>query len=254
MKKTTILLFFLLHSIFTSAQTLDYNSLILNEEDIETSSFKLMPALPEYKFDLDLDFSENFKFEKNFKLENFKFENFKQPKSFQLIDFNNNIFNHTPQNNRSWLTLSHNNATYWGLGCANTVSGAYNFKLNDYVTLSAGMYAGKYSINDNFMNDAGIHGNIKLALSDRFDLHVFGRYSFNNMQTVYGSSMFPQTGLGGALEYKVNDVFGIRIGTYYEYDAIRGTWVLRPYIVPVFYKSLLEILGWKKKKKPRIYY
>jgi hypothetical protein len=131
-------------------------------------------------------------------------------------------------------------------------SGAYNFKLNDYVVLSAGMYAGKYFINDYLTNDVGVNGNIRFMLSDRLDLHVSGRYSFNNMQSAFGSSMLPQTGLGSAVEYKISDVWGIQIGVYYEYDVTQGKYVLRPYITPVFYKGLLELLGLKKKKRKPI--
>jgi hypothetical protein len=237
MRKATILSLFSLHLTFVSTQTFDYNEFIPIEGDFETPSLQLMPALPE--FELDLDFSKNFKFE-NFKLE---------PKTLQLTGFNNTIFNLAPQDSRSWFTLSSDNVVYPSLGDINMVSGAYNFKLNDYVALSAGMYAGKYFINDHLTNDVGINGNVKFMLSERFDLNLSGRYSFNNMQTVYGSSMFPQTGFGTSVEYKINDVFGILIGVYYEYDEIQGKYVLRPYIVPVFYKSLFELLGLKKKKR-----
>lgn len=233
MGKAAILFLFSLHLTFALSQIFDYKQYIQIEEDFETPPFQFAPALPE--FELDLDFSPNFKFE-NVKPE---------PKTFQLTDFNNNIFNHALQDSRSWFTLSNDNVVYPGLGNINMVSGAYHFKLNDYVVLSAGMYAGKYFINDHLTNDVGINGNVKFMLSDRLDLHVSGRYSFNNTQSVFGSSMFPQTGLGGAVEYKVNDVWGIRIGTYYEYDVILDQWVLRPYITPMFCLK-------KKKKMPAI--
>ncbi|MDR1730348.1 MAG: hypothetical protein LBR52_06770 [Prevotellaceae bacterium] len=208
-------------------------------DNVEPPFSKLNLSLPEFKFDLDFSVNSDFS---NFQPEQ---------KKFQSVDLKNDIFNQTPQNNRSWVTLSHQDITHPGLGYTNTVSGAYNFKLNDNVTLSAGMYAGKYSVNDYFKNDAGISGNIRLTLSDHFALDFSGRYSFNKMQSVFGSSMFPQTGFGGALEYKANDTWGIKLGTLYEYDVIRNQWVLKPYIIPMFYKSLFKR---KKKKISEFYY
>jgi len=239
MKKAVILFSFSLHLTLISAQIFDDNPIIPIGGDFETPFFEPMFTLPEFK--PDLNFYGNFK---------------PELEKFQLIDFNDNIFNHVssinPINNRSWLTFSSDYFVYPTLGYTNMVSGEYNFKMNNYITLSAGIYAGKYFTDCYLTNDAGINGNIRFALSDRLALHVSGRYSFNNMQSVFGSSMFPQTELGGAFEYKINDTWGIAFGTRYEYDVIRQKWVLIPFISPVFYKNLLAVLGLKKSKRKPI--
>lgn len=239
MKKAVILFSFSLHLTSISAQIFDDNPIIPKGRDFEMSFFEPMLTLPEFK--PDLNFYGSFK---------------PESEKFQLIDFNDNIFNHISSinriNNRSWFTFSSDYSVYTTLGYTNMVSGKYSFKLNNYITLSTGIYVGKYCIDNYLTNDAGINGNIKFALLDRLALHVSGRYSFNNMQSVFGSSMFPQTGLGGAFEYKINDVWGIEFGTRYEYDVIQQKWVLIPYVSPVFYKSLLAVLGLKESRRKPI--
>lgn len=145
---------------------------------------------------------------------------------FMISDFNN-------------ITTSHIQSNFIGLGGLNLVQGNYNFILGDNVDFSAGIYAAKFNIYNDFLNDGGFNGNLKFQLSDRININLFGQYSITGSNIAISpliSPIYPHSNFGGSMEIKVNNDWGIMMGTENEYDVFLRKWVTRPFIMPVFYK------------------
>lgn len=176
---------------------------------------------------------------KDFELNSFKIEpmidlQLEPLHVFSVHDVNFNLYNQYRLNDYSWLSSVRSQQEYIGLGGINIASGMYNIRLGDRFILSGGLYAGKYTLHNNFINDAGVQGNVSFELSDRIRLHTFGNYSFNNTPTPF-TGMYPQTSYGGAFELKVTDKWGIMMGAEREFDVFSGKWLTRPIVYPVFY-------------------
>ncbi len=163
-------------------------------------------------------------------------------------DFFGNAQNDYRIDKNSWMNFSNYHAGYWGLGVTNTVSGTYYRQLSDNWVLSAGLSAGKYSLYGNFGNNASINGNLTYLLSDRIKLNFSGRYSIGNVESGATSSTYQQAAFGSDVEIKVGESWGLVVGVEYVYDAVQQKWVAVPYIRPVVYKSLADMLSLNKKK------
>jgi len=142
-------------------------------------------------------------------------------------------------NDVSSISTTHIQSNFIGLGGLNLIQANYNINIDDRVIFSPGIYTAKFNIYNDFLNDAGLNGNIKILLSDRININLFGQYSIreNNIAiSPFISPLYPHSNFGGALEFKVNDNWGIQMGAENEYDVFLRKWVTRPFIMPVFYK------------------
>lgn len=139
----------------------------------------------------------------------------------------------------SSFTTSHIQSNLIGLGGVNSVMGSYNYNFLDIGVISPEIYAAKYNIYNDFLNDAGFNGNIKMLLSDRISVNLFGQYSIRESKIAISpfiSPLYPHSNYGGSVEFKVNTNWGLMVGTENEYDVFLRKWVTRPFIMPVFYK------------------
>ncbi len=155
------------------------------------------------------------------------------------LNIENNLYNQYRVSNLSWISTSRTSNTYSGLGGAYTINANYNVKVGSFAILSAGMYASKYNIYNNFQNDMGFNGNIKFVLSDRISINASGQYSTQgnkNGISPFLSTMYPSTNYGGSFEFKVTDKWGLIMGAEQEFDVFTRKWVTTPYILPIFYK------------------
>jgi len=137
------------------------------------------------------------------------------------------------------ITTSHIQTNLIGLGGVNLVMGSYNYNILDVGVISSGIYAAKYNIYNDFLNDVGFNGNIKIHLSDRIDFNLFGQYSIRESKIAISpfiSPLYPHSNYGGSVEFKVNANWGLMMGAENEYDVFLRKWVTRPFIMPVFYK------------------
>ena len=154
-----------------------------------------------------------------------------------LLDLNTT--NHFTINDLSSITTTHIQSNFIGLGGLNLVQGQYDFHLGDFGVFSAGIYAAKFNIYNDFLNDGGVNGVFKINLSDRLNINLFGQYSITGSKIAISpfiSPLYPHTDVGGSLEFKVNDNWGLMLGTENEYDVFLRKWVTRPFVMPVFYK------------------
>ena len=137
------------------------------------------------------------------------------------------------------ITTSHIESNFIGLGGLNLIQANFNFKVGDMVVFSPGIYAAKFNIYNDFFNDGGFHGNIKIQLSDRININLFGQYSITGNSVAISpfiSPIYPHSDFGGSMEFKVNNDWGIMMGSENEYDVFLRKWVTRPFIMPLFYK------------------
>jgi len=154
-----------------------------------------------------------------------------------LLDMN--MTNHFVINDLTGITTTHVQSNFIGLGGLNLVQGQYDFSLGEFGVLSAGIYAAKFNIYNDFLNDGGVTGAFKIKLSDRLNINLFGQYSITGSKIAISpfiSPLYPHSDFGGSMEFKVNDNWGLIMGAENEYDVFLRKWVTRPFIMPVFYK------------------
>ena len=163
-----------------------------------------------------------------------------QPDNFSnqyLLDLN--LTNKLRITELTSISTSHIQHNFIGLGGMNLVQGEYDFNVGDLGVLSAGIYAAKFNIYNDFLNDGGINGNLRINLTDRISLNLFGQHSIISSKIAISpfiSPLYPHSNFGGSVEIKVNDTWGLMMGTENEYDVFLRKWVARPFIMPVFYK------------------
>ena len=150
----------------------------------------------------------------------------------------NNLRSQFVLNDFSSISTMHIQSNFIGLGGLNSVMGSYNYQIENVGTISAGLYAAKFNIYNRFFNDAGLNGNIKINLSERINLNLFGQYSITSSKVAISpfiSPLYPHSNYGGSLEFKVNPNWGLILGAENEYDVFLRKWVTRPFVMPVFY-------------------
>lgn len=166
--------------------------------------------------------------------------NFKMGKIAPYYDYSSNIYGFYAVNDNSWLTTARVNENYFGMGGYSAASAAYNYQLTNFMTLTTGASLAKYNIYNTFYNDLSFRSNLRVALGERFAVNLFGSYSpFETLNPSIMKSLnmsaYPASNYGGSFEFKVTDKWGIMTGVEREFDAFRGKWVNRPFIMPVFY-------------------
>jgi len=150
----------------------------------------------------------------------------------------NNLRSQFVLNDLSSISTMHIQSNFIGLGGLNSVMGSYNYQIENVGTISAGLYAAKFNIYNRFFNDAGLNGNIKINLSERINLNLFGQYSITSSKVAISpfiSPLYPHSNYGGSLEFKVDPNWGLILGAENEYDVFLRKWVTRPFVMPVFY-------------------
>lgn len=68
----------------------------------------------------------------------------------------------------------------------------YTQRLNDFITVTGGVYAAKYNVYGVRFNDLGAKGKLSFRINDRMKINMFGTYSVYN-----GYGMTPASQLLG---------------------------------------------------------
>lgn len=246
MKARLILLNSILFVFSVTAQNADnysYDPTRLDSKWILDGKFQpqlqKLDSLPRFAIS-DLQIVTDYKLINRF--ESQKSVDFTLPKLPKYYDYSSNIYDVVPLNSNSWISTKRVNTNFVGMGGLSYAGAQYNLKLNSSMVYSVGATVSKYNIYNSFYNDISINSAMKVKVTDRLSLNLFGTYSplkinDNNMVRMMNSSMLPQTGYGGAFEFKVTDKWGLVSGAKREYDVIRRKWVTQPFIMPVFYSK-----------------
>lgn len=124
------------------------------------------------------------------------------------------------------------------IGEARNAGVMYTQQLNDFITLTGGVYAAKYNVYGVRFNDIGGSGKLSFRLNDRVKINMFGTYSiYNGYGMTPASQLFMnQNSYGGTIEFKITEGFGIQAGAEREFNPMTRKWETHPIITPVFYK------------------
>lgn len=155
------------------------------------------------------------------------------------INPTDNLYHQYFINSRSWINTLRTSTGYIGIGGIIKAGASYNLKIGNFGIITGGIYAAKFNIYNNFYNNAGVNGNFKLLLSDRFSMNIFGQYTpqTSNSMIQLLSPMYPQSYYGGSFEFKVTDKWGIITGAQREFDVFSRKWIMHPFILPIFYSK-----------------
>lgn len=165
-----------------------------------------------------------------------------QEKSFGRVLPDNNdyaFYNFMPLGKNAVIATSSTRETY-PVGMINQIDANLMYAVNDWLTVSGGIYTAKYGMLD-YQSDFGFNASMRFKLHDRLYLNLHGRYSAGmyDRHRYLGQQMeglFPQTSYGGGLEFKITDKVGIGGGIIREFNPFNRKWTNRPYVFPVFYK------------------
>lgn len=160
--------------------------------------------------------------------------------------FNGNPFAHDYMDGRAYqinenaiLSGNHSYTNLPTIGEMRNANVMFTQQLNDYVSLTGGVYAAKYNMYGARFNDIGTNGKLSVRLNDRMKINMFGTYSIYN-----GYGMTPatqpymnQTSFGGTFEFRITDRFGLEVGAEREFNPRTRKWETHPIINPVFYKD-----------------
>ena len=151
---------------------------------------------------------------------------------------------------RLWATSLSTNQMLPSVGRIRTVNLQLNYQLTDWMYVSGGPYASKYSMNVweldgteltrlKHYNDFGVTGSMKFIATDRIHFNAYGQYSINAKDNRVGASsvfeLYPHTYYGGTMEFKISEKFGIEAGMLRELNPFTGKWENKPIIIPKFY-------------------
>lgn len=141
-------------------------------------------------------------------------------------------------NNTGILSGYHSFQGLPSIGEARNVGVMYTQRLNDFITVTGGVYAAKYNVYGVRFNDFGGKGKLSFRINDRMKINMFGTYSvYNGYGMTPASQLFMnQNSYGGTLEFKISDSFGIEAGAEREFNPMTRKWETHPIIMPVFYK------------------
>jgi hypothetical protein len=112
---------------------------------------------------------------------------------------------------------------------------------NNRLTVAGGVFAGNYytPLNLSPALMGGISLDARYEMSDKFALRGWGQYAVHgangaNNPWIYNNAWMNHTGAGGAIEYMVNDNFGIGGGVEYRFNPMKGKLEPHPVVYPVF--------------------
>ncbi|MDR0973957.1 MAG: hypothetical protein LBM61_08260 [Prevotellaceae bacterium] len=142
-----------------------------------------------------------------------------------------------PLNDRSFLSGSQSQMNLPTMGNAIQSSLMYNHRLTDAITLSGGMYAGKYRFYNDLSNVAGLRGAADFRIDENLRLRVYGTYSFTNKSVPVPAAPFmPNHSYGGAFEWKFSEHWGVGVGMERWFDVSTRRWETSPIVYPIYYK------------------
>lgn len=116
-------------------------------------------------------------------------------------------------------------------------------------TLSVGAFGGKFytpfNVSPKLMG--GVNAQVKYEATDWLALRAWGQYATygneNENPHMLLNPFYNHTSVGGAMEFKFNDNFGIGAGVNYEYNPIRRKMEPQYLIYPIFRSRNIRI-GW----------
>ncbi|MCD8193422.1 MAG: hypothetical protein LUD74_02520 [Tannerellaceae bacterium] len=106
--------------------------------------------------------------------------------------------------------------------------------------LAAGRFYTPYNHSPGFTGSA--IGYTSFQATDWLKLNAWGRYTLYNKDEKYNPALYlnpyqPHTNVGGSMEFKITDKFGVGIGLDYKYNPMRRRMEREQLFYPLFYKG-----------------
>ena len=119
-------------------------------------------------------------------------------------------------------------STLPGIGRINEASLMYQYNINDYWEIQAGLNATKFNFPFSTGQAFGTSGAVIYRPNERLSFRAFGSYA---PASAYG---FQMSSFGGTIGYEFNDRWGMEVGAERIYDPMRGRWDTRPIAIPYY--------------------
>ena len=119
-------------------------------------------------------------------------------------------------------------STLPGIGRINEASLMYQYNINDYWEIQAGLNATKFNFPFSTGQSFGTSGAVIYRPNERLSFRAFGSYA---PASAYG---FQMSSFGGTIGYEFNDRWGMEVGAERIYDPMRGRWDTRPIAIPYY--------------------
>lgn len=121
-----------------------------------------------------------------------------------------------------------------GIGRINQASFLFQYPLNDYFEIQAGLNATKYTFPMSVGQSVGASGALIYHPNDRFRISAFGSYTPANRYD------FNRSAYGVTMGYDFTDRFGMEVGVQRYYDPQRG-WQTVPIVAPYYKFNKFEL-------------
>lgn len=119
-------------------------------------------------------------------------------------------------------------STLSGIGSINEASLMYQYFINDFWEIQAGLNALKYNFPFSIGLSFGVTGAIIYRPADNLTFKAFGSYT---PTSAYG---FYMNSFGGTIGYEFNDNWGMEVGVERRYDPMRRKWNTSPIAIPYY--------------------
>lgn len=157
-----------------------------------------------------------------------------------MLDFDETTF--TPLNERLTIVTNGWKSTWPGAGGITSFSPSLVWN-KDRWTLSGGVFAANYftPFNPSPEYTIGANAHVSFQASDRIKFNAWGQYANYNSSESQNPHMvlnpyYYQTNVGGSMEFKVSDKFGVGGGIQYNFNPINRKMERQIFIFPIFYK------------------
>jgi len=115
---------------------------------------------------------------------------------------------------------------------------------NDRWTVRGGGFGGRLFSPFHFTPGytVGANTSVSYQATDWLKFNAWGEYAWYNggkgqSAFIHYNPHFNHTNVGGSMEFKISDSFGIGIGMQQEYNPIRRKWESQPLIYPIFFSK-----------------
>ncbi len=161
------------------------------------------------------------------------------------LDFNETAITPLSEN---WFFLINGRKYSWpGAGGLTTINPAMVWN-KDKWTITGSGFASHFSTPFNLSPDYTIGANlhVRYDVHERVALRAWGQYAHyfeneSNNPHLMMNPFFYHTGVGGAMEFKINENFGVGMGVNYEYNQRRRRMEPQYLIYPVFNTGKFQI-------------
>jgi hypothetical protein len=155
-----------------------------------------------------------------------------------------------PLNNNVAFFVTGSQSTWPGMGGQTTISPGMIWQ-QDKWTITGGAFAGRFYTPVNLSPGyvAGAHLQIGYDVNERITLRTWGKYAQYGNGENYNPHMllnpfFNHTSVGGAVEFMLNEAFGVGGGVNYEYNPFKRRMEPQYMLYPVFRHKNIKISAW----------